>query len=74
MIQVLQSSFQCSDRDLSSENQMRYKLFIDSSEDQSLIRLLFRFGILRRDSTKILSCSRFPSYDDSQKVKNSVFI
>lgn len=73
MIQLLQSSFRTTDRDLSSENQVRYKLLIDSSEDQSLVRLLFRFDIFRRDTTKILSCSRFPFDNNSQKVSIKIF-
>uniref|UniRef100_A0A1X7UCD1 RING-type domain-containing protein n=1 Tax=Amphimedon queenslandica TaxID=400682 RepID=A0A1X7UCD1_AMPQE len=74
LIQLLQSSFRNTDRDLSSENQVRYKLLIDSSEDQSLVRLLFRFDIFRRDATKILSCSRFPFDDNSQKLYTTAAI
>ena len=56
-------------QDLLSENKMRYKLLIDSSEDQSLIRQLFTFGILKRNETTILSCSKLPGDSDAQKVR-----
>ena len=69
LIEILRSSFKLHYmRDLSSENQTRYKLLIDSSEDQSLIRLLFKFEILERKSTKIISCSKLPGDGESLKV------
>ena len=68
LIEILRSSFKHHMRDLSSENQTRYKLLIDSSEDQSLIRLLFKFQILERKSTRIISCSKLPADGESLKV------
>ena len=69
LVKILQSSFTQKEKDLSAENLVRYKLLIDSSEDQSLVRLLFGFKILNRDKTRILSCSKLPGDSDSQKVK-----
>lgn len=68
LIKILQSSFTPEHRNLSSENQTRYKLLIDSSEDQSIIRLLFKFDVLERKSTKIISCSKLPGDGESLKV------
>ncbi len=50
------------------ENEVRYKLIIDPSEDDSLVRLLFTFGILKRDSTRIFVCSNFPADGQLQKI------
>lgn len=69
LVDILRSSFIRERQDLLSENKVRYKLLIDSSEDQSLIRQLFAFGILKRDETKILSCSKLPGDNDAQKVR-----
>uniref|UniRef100_A0A1X7VIM8 Uncharacterized protein n=1 Tax=Amphimedon queenslandica TaxID=400682 RepID=A0A1X7VIM8_AMPQE len=74
LVDILRSSFVQEPQDLLSENKMRYKLLIDSSEDQSLIRLLFTFGILKRNKTKILSCSKLPGDSDAQKLYTSTAI
>ena len=50
------------------ENEVRYKLVIDPSEDDSLVRLLFTFGILDRENTKIFVCSNFPADSHLQKI------
>ncbi len=50
------------------ENEVRYKLIIDPSEDDSLVRLLFTFGILKRDNTRIFVCSNFPADGQMQKI------
>ena len=50
------------------ENEVRYKLIIDPSEDDSLVRLLFTFGILKRDNTRIFVCSNFPADKQLQKI------
>lgn len=55
------------DQDL-SENEMRYKLIIDPSEDDSLVRLLFSFGILERNNTRTFVCSNFPCDGQHQKI------
>ena len=47
-------------------NQVRYKLFIDASEDESLIRFLFSFNILKQKHTKFICMDN--SADYSQKV------
>ena len=51
-----------------AENEMRYKLIIDSSEDGSLMRLLFSTGTLERKNTRIYMCSDFPGDAQLQKV------
>ena len=51
------------------ENEVRYKLIIDPSEDSSMVRLLFRFGVLQRDNTRIYVCSNFPGDNQLQKVR-----
>ena len=55
-------------RDLSAENEVRYKLIIDSSEDESVIRFLFTFGVLQRENTRMYICSKFPGDGETQKV------
>ena len=59
-----------SDRQISAagnlnESAVRYKLIIDETDDDSLMRLLKRRGILRADST-ILKCSDFPDNAELQ--------
>ena len=41
----------------SIQSEVRYKLIIDPSEDDSLVRLLFTFNVLKREQTKIYVCS-----------------
>ena len=53
---------------MGAENEVRYKLIIDPSEDDSLVRLLFMFDILERDETCLYMCSDFPGDGQSQKV------
>ena len=69
LVEILQSSLIQKEKDLSAENLTRYKLLVDSSEDLSLVRLLFAFNILKRDETRILSCSKLPGDSESQKVE-----
>lgn len=52
------------------ENEVRYKLIIDPSEDDSLIRLLFTFNIVDRKRTKMFVCSDFPGDSQLQKVQS----
>ena len=52
-----------------AEAEVRYKLIIDPSEDDSLIRLLFSFGVLQRKETRIFVCSDFPGDSQLQKVR-----
>ena len=51
-----------------TENEVRYKLVIDPSEDDSLVRLLFTFGVLDRQNTHVFVCSDFPGDAHLQKV------
>lgn len=57
-----------------SENEVRYKLIIDPSEDDSLVRLLFSFDVLERGNTKIFVCSDFPGDSQLQKVHNCMIL
>ena len=52
-----------------TENEVRYKLIIDPSEDDSLIRFLFLFGVFDRENTRMFVCGDFPGDDQNQKVK-----
>ncbi len=40
-------------------NESRYKLIIDPSEDDSLVRLLFTHDVLKRDNTRVYIVSDF---------------
>ena len=51
-----------------AENEVRYKLIIDPSEDGSLVRLLFSSGVLQRENTRVYVCSDFPGDAQLQKV------
>ena len=51
-----------------AENEVRYKLIVDPSEDDSLVRLLFAFGVLERQNTRMFICSDFPGDGQLQKV------
>ena len=51
-----------------SENEVRYKIIIDPSEDSSIIHLLFSMGLLDRKYTRIYVCSDFPGDNHTQKV------
>ena len=50
------------------ENEVRYKLVIDPTEDNSLMHLLIAFGVLKRENTRIYVCSDFPGDSHVQKV------
>lgn len=52
----------------STQNEVRYKLIIDPSEDESITRLLFMFGILKRENTRTYMCSDFFGDGQLQKV------
>ena len=49
-------------------DEVRYKLLIDKSEDESVVRLLFAFSILDPSKTRIFMCSHFPEDSDVQMV------
>ena len=71
ILEVLKDSLedrpQQEDRDM-AEAEVRYKLIIDPSEDDSLVRLLFSFGVLQREETHMFMCSDFPGDSQLQKV------
>ena len=70
ILDILQASLldQPQEKEDLGENEVRYKLIIDPSEDDSLVRLLFTFGILKRDNTRIFVCSNFPADSHLQKI------
>ena len=68
VLEVLKKSLTDHPKDLSAENEVRYKLLIDPSEDGSLVRLLFSFGVLKREVTRIHMSSVFPGDTESEKV------
>ena len=68
VLAILKDSLLDKHKDLSAENEVRYKLIIDSSGDESIIRFLFSFGILQRDKTRVYICSKFPGDGEAQKV------
>ena len=51
VLDVLEESLHDRPLVMSAENEVRYKLIIDPSEDDSLVRLLFMFGVLERSNT-----------------------
>ena len=68
ILAILQDSLEDRPQQDITENEVRYKLIIDPSEDDSLTRLLFAFGVLRRDNTRMFVCSDFPGDSQLQKV------
>ena len=54
----------------SIQTEVRYKLIIDPSDDDSLVRLLFKYGVLRRDQTRLYICSDFPGDSHIMQVDN----
>ena len=51
-----------------TQNEVRYKLIIDPSEDESITRLLFMFDILKHEQTRTYMCSDFLGDGQLQKV------
>ena len=51
-----------------TQNEVRYKLLIDPTEDDSIIQLLFMFDILKRENTRTYMCSDFFGDGQLQKV------
>ena len=68
ILEVLYDSLKDQPQLHSRENEVRYKLVIDSSEDNSLLRLLFAFGILKEKDTRTYVCSDFPGDSHQQMV------
>lgn len=52
----------------STENEVRYKLIIDPSEDNSLVRVLFSIGVMDRQNARFFMCSYFPEDGEVQKI------
>ena len=55
------------------ENEVRYKLVIDPTEDNSLMHLLIAFGVLDRKKTRMYVCSDFSGDSQIQKVGKYLF-
>lgn len=68
-LEVFKSSLVDLPNDLNVDCQVRYKLIIDSTEDDSLIGILLAFDILKRQSTSILVCTKFKGDPESEKVR-----
>ena len=68
ILEILQDSLLDRPESGKEENEVRYKLLIDPSEDNSLVNLLITFGVLERKKTRIFVCSDFPGDGESQKV------
>ena len=60
ILDILKDSLADKPKDSQEGNEVRYKLIIDSSEDSSLLRLLFAFEVLKYDNTRTYVCSDFP--------------
>ena len=56
-----------------TQNEVRYKLIIDPSEDESITQLFFMFGILKRKNTRTYICSDFHGDGQLQKVKHNIY-
>lgn len=65
---ILGSSLADHPKDMNAENEVRYKLVIDPSEDGSLVRLLFSCGVLQRSTTRVYMCSEFSGDAELHKV------
>jgi len=65
VVQVLKDSL---NNTPTTEDEVRYKIVIHSSEDDSLVRVLFQHKLLERQNTRIYMCSDFPGDTELQKV------
>ena len=68
ILEVLKESLNDHPEGGRDENEVRYKLVIDPTEDNSLMHLLIAFGVLEREKTRIYVCSDFPGDSHIQKV------
>ena len=57
-----------------TEDEVRYKIVIHSSEDDSLVRVLFHYKLLKRQNTRIYLCSDFPGDTELQKVRQKLML
>ena len=65
---AFQDSLRDTPKQYNAENEVRYKLLIDSSDDDSLVRTLYSVGILNRNNTRMFMCSNFPEDGELQKI------
>ena len=72
ILEVLKESLNDHPEGGRDENEVRYKLVIDPTEDNSLMHLLIAFGVLKREKTRIYVCSDFPGDSHIQKVTEIV--
>ena len=75
VIEILQNSLQDKPNrslhgDQETYDEVRYKLIIDPSEDDSLSRLLLMYNILDPKKTRTFMCSDFPEDSQLQKVSS----
>ena len=68
VLDTIKASLEDHNPDLTLENEIRYKLLIDTSGDESIIRFLFAFRVLQRSKAHIHVCSKFPGDTETQKV------
>ena len=69
IIDILQESLSDCPSGDNPENAVRYKLIIDPSRDNSLIRYLFKFGVVRKDNTRMFMCSDAFADEEAHKVR-----
>ena len=68
ILEILQQSLLDRPQINREENEVRYKLIIDPSEDNSVMNLLITFGVIKRKKTRIYVCSDFPGDGEIEKV------
>ena len=68
ILDVLHDSLKDQPQLRGEDYEVRYKLVIDTSEDNSLLRLLFAFGVLKEKDTRTYVCSDFPGDSHQQMV------
>ena len=71
ILDVLKESLEDRPLRYTVQNEVRYKIIIDPSEDNSLVRFLFSFRILDRSSTRTLCCSGFLGNSSTDKASFS---
>ena len=74
IIEVLQESLSECPSGTSPENTVRYKLLIDPSRDNSLIRYLFKFGVVKKENTRMFMRSDGFNDEEAQKVSTALII
>ena len=68
ILEILQESLMHRPQKSKEENEVRYKLIVDPSEDNSLMHLLITFGVMKRKTTRMYVCSDFPGDGQIEKV------